>query len=56
MTPFIASVPPFDLTRHLVAEAAISLRQNRGTTLVVPMTLINADYRREIFGRIERAE
>lgn len=36
--------------RHLVIETALALRQHHAQTLIVPMTLINDAYRREILG------
>ncbi len=43
------------LWRKLVAEFAIGLAANYGRPLIVPMTLVKADYRDEIFGAIAKA-
>jgi predicted kinase len=42
------------LWRKLVAEFATGLCAEYGRTLIVPMTLVNAEYRDEIFGLIGR--
>jgi gluconate kinase len=41
--------------RELVIATALSLRHHHAETLVVPMSLINEDYREEIFGALTRA-
>jgi adenylylsulfate kinase-like enzyme len=41
--------------RKLVADFANTLIAEYGRPLVVPMTLVNADYREEIFGLIRKA-
>lgn len=38
--------------RTLVADAAVALTRHYDLTLLVPMTLVNADYQAEIFGAI----
>ena len=43
------------LWRRLVAEFATSMAAEYGRTLIIPMTLVNADYRDEIFGLIAKA-
>jgi hypothetical protein len=43
------------LWRKLVAEFAISMSAEYGRPLIVPMTLVNPDYREEIFGLISKA-
>lgn len=43
------------LWRKLVAEFAVGLAGEYGKPLVVPMTLVNASYRDEIFGAITKA-
>src|ERR1700761_9624709 len=43
------------LWRKLVAEFAIGLAADYGRPLIVPMALVNADYRDEIFGAIAKA-
>ena len=41
--------------RKLVAEFAIGMSTEYGTTLIIPMTLVNPAYREEIFGLISKA-
>jgi hypothetical protein len=43
------------LWRKLVAEFAIGLAAGYGRPLIVPMTLVKAGYREEIFGPIKRS-
>jgi len=43
------------LWRKLVAEFAVGLAGDYGRPLIVPMTLVNASYRDEIFGAISKA-
>ncbi len=43
------------LWRKLVAEFAIGLSAEYGRPLIIPMTLVNAAYREEIFGLISKA-
>jgi predicted kinase len=43
------------LWRKLVAEFAIGMSTEYGTTLIIPMTLVNPAYREEIFGLISKA-
>jgi len=43
------------LWRKLVAEFAIGLAADYNRTLIVPMTLVNTQYRNEIFGLIEES-
>jgi AAA domain len=43
------------LWRKLVAEFAIGMSADYGRTLIIPMTLVNAAYREEIFGPINKA-
>jgi hypothetical protein len=43
------------LWRKLVAEFALGLWNDYGRPLIVPMTLVNAGYREEIFGQLRRA-
>jgi hypothetical protein len=43
------------LWRKLVAEFAVGLAGEYGRPLIVPMTLVNASYRDEIFGAISKA-
>jgi hypothetical protein len=43
------------LWRKLVADFAIGLADDYGRTVIAPMTLVNAQYRNEIFGRINAA-
>ncbi len=43
------------LWRKLVAEFALGLTADYGRPLIVPMTLVNHDYRAEIFGLIGKA-
>jgi predicted kinase len=43
------------LWRKLVAEFAIGLSAEYGRPLIIPMTLVNAAYREEIFGLINKA-
>lgn len=43
------------LWRKLVADFAIGLADDYGRTVIVPMTLVNAQYRNETFGRIKDA-
>jgi adenylylsulfate kinase-like enzyme len=43
------------LWRRLVAEFAIGMSADYGRTLIIPMTLVNPDYREQIFGLIGQA-
>jgi adenylylsulfate kinase-like enzyme len=43
------------LWRKLVAKFAIGMSAEYGTTLIIPMTLVNPAYREEIFGLISKA-
>jgi len=43
------------LWRRLVAEFAIGMSADYGRPLIIPMTLVNAAYREEIFGLIGQA-
>lgn len=54
-TPDSGDFQDIPLWRRLVAEFAIGLCTDYGQTLIVPMTLVNADYRDEIFGLIGKA-
>lgn len=41
--------------RQLVADFAVGMRREYGRPLVIPMVLVNAEYRDEIFGPIAEA-
>jgi hypothetical protein len=43
------------LWRKLAAEFAIGMSAEYGSTLIIPMTLVNPVYREEIFGLISKA-
>lgn len=43
------------LWRKMVAEFAIKMAAEYGGPLIIPMTLVNPDYQREIFGLIAKA-
>jgi len=60
LTQWVPSPPSGDfqdipLWRKLVAEFAIGMSTEYGTTLIIPMTLVNPAYREEIFGLISKA-
>ena len=44
------------LWRKLVAEFAIGMSAEYSRTLIIPMTLVNPEYRQEIFGLISKAD
>lgn len=51
----VADFQDLPLWRKLTAEFAVGLCREYQRPLIVPMTLVNADYRNEIFGLISQA-